>query len=179
VALWDELLAREIELPADYLILSTGIEPNPDNAQVAQLLGLQRTSEGFFLEAHQKLKPVEAATGGIFLCGLAHSPRNLPETILQAQAAAAAAARVLYQRTISSGDYTAWLRDEDCRRCLSCLEICPVGAVSLEAGGKPAIHLETCRGCGICAAQCPAGAITMSRMTESELTAQLKGLFSS
>ena len=179
VAVWDELLSREIQLPADYLILSAGIEPNPDSAQVSQLLGLQRSAEGFFLEAHQKLRPVEAATEGIFLCGLAHSPRNLPETISQAQAAAAAAARVLYQKTIFSGDYTALLSAEQCRRCLSCLEICPVGAISLGDDGKPLIHPEICRGCGTCAAQCPAGAIAMNRLTESEVAAQIKGLFSS
>ncbi len=179
VAVWDELLSREIQLPADYLILSAGIEPNSDSAQVSQLLGLQRSPEGFFLEAHQKLRPVEAVTEGIFLCGLAHSPRNLTETIIQAQAAAAAAARVLFQKTIFTGDYTALLRGEHCRRCLSCLEICPVGAISLGEDGKPIIHLETCRGCGTCAAQCPAGAISMNRLTESELAAQIDGLFSS
>jgi heterodisulfide reductase subunit A len=122
---------------------------------------------------------VEAATEGIFLCGLAHSPRNLPETISQAQAAATAAARVLYQKTILSGDYAALLSAEQCRRCLSCLAICPVGAISLGDDGKPLIHPEICRGCGTCAAQCPAGAITMNRLTESEVAAQIKGLFSS
>jgi heterodisulfide reductase subunit A len=109
---------------------------------------------------------------------LAHSPRNLPETISQAQAAAAAAARVLYQKTILSSDYTAQLHGENCRRCLSCLEICPVGAISLGEDGKPIIHLEICQGCGTCAAQCPARAIVMNRFTESELTAQIEGLFS-
>jgi heterodisulfide reductase subunit A2 len=177
VTVWDELLAREIQLPADYLILSAGIEPQADSGKLSQLLGLQRSVEGFFLEVHQKLRPVEAATEGIFLCGLAHSPRNLPETIAQAQAAAAAAARVLYQTTITSGDFTATLRQEDCRRCLSCLEICPVGAISLGADGKPVIHPEICRGCGTCVAQCPAGAMAMNRLTESELTAQIEGLF--
>ena len=178
LTVWDELLAREIQLPADYLILSAGIEPQADSARISQILGLQRSVEGFFLEAHQKLRPVAAATEGIFLCGLAHSPRNLPETISQAQAAAAAAARVLYQQTTASGDYTALLAGEQCRRCLSCLEICPVGAISLGTDGKPAIHLEICRGCGTCAAQCPAQAISMSRLTESELAAQIQGLFS-
>jgi heterodisulfide reductase subunit A len=179
VTMADELLGREIQLPADFLVLSNGIEPNPNSGPLAQLLGLQRTAEGFFLEAHQKLRPVEAASEGIFLCGLAHSPRNLPETISQAQAAAAAAARVLYQQTILSGDFTARIRAEDCRRCLSCLEICPVGAVSLGEDGKPVVHPETCRGCGTCAAQCPARAIAMNRVTESELSAQIQGLFSS
>jgi heterodisulfide reductase subunit A len=178
VTIWDELLSREIQLPANYLVLSAGIEPQSDSAKLSQLLGVQRSAEGFFLEAHQKLRPVEAATEGIFLCGLAHSPRNLPETISQAQAAAAAAARVLYQKTILSSDYTAQLHGENCRRCLSCLEICPVGAISLGEDGKPVIHLEICRGCGTCAAQCPARAIAMNRLTESELTAQIEGLFS-
>jgi heterodisulfide reductase subunit A len=179
LSFWDELLAREIQLSADYVILSAGIEPDADSAKISQLLGLQRSQEGFFLESHQKLKPVEAATEGIFLCGLAHSPRNLPETIAQAQAAAAAAARVLYHKTILSGEFTALLDQGNCRRCLSCLEICPAGAISLGADGKPVIHLEICRGCGTCVAQCPARAIAMNRLTESELTAQIAGLFSS
>ncbi len=179
VTVWDELLAGEIPLGADYVILSAGIEPDAGNAKLSQLLGLQRSPEGFFLEAHQKLRPVESATEGIFLCGLAHSPRNLPETVAQAQAAAAAAARILYQKRIFSGDFTAQLHEADCRRCLSCLAICPVGAISLGADGKPVIHPEICRGCGTCAAQCPARAIAMNRLSESELTAQIEGLFSS
>jgi heterodisulfide reductase subunit A2 len=179
VTVWDELLAGEIPLGADYVILSAGIEPDADNAKLSQLLGLQRSPEGFFLEAHQKLRPVESATEGIFLCGLAHSPRNLPETVAQAQAAAAAAGRVLYQKRIFSGDFTAQLHEADCRRCLSCLAICPVGAISLGADGKPVIHPEICRGCGTCAAQCPARAIAMNRSSESELTALIEGLFSS
>jgi heterodisulfide reductase subunit A len=176
VAWEDELLGREMQLTADYLILSTGLEPSPDSGRVAQLLGLQRSGEGFFMEAHQKLRPVEAATEGIFLCGLAHSPRSLSETVAQAQAAAGAAARVLYQHTIWSGEYTAWLDQGRCRRCLSCLEICPVGAVHLGPEGKPAIRNQICRGCGTCVAQCPAGAIAMNRLTESELAAQIAGL---
>jgi heterodisulfide reductase subunit A len=177
LALWDELLFREMQLQAEYVILSAGIEPGTDSAKISQLLGLQRSQEGFFLEAHQKLKPVETTTEGIFLCGLAHSPRNFPETIAQAQAAAGAAARILYQQTLFSGEFTAELHQGECCRCLSCLEICPAGAISLGADGKPVIHLEICRGCGTCVARCPARAIAMNRLTESELTAQITGLF--
>jgi heterodisulfide reductase subunit A len=178
ISLWDELLSREMQFSAEYVILSAGIEPDADSAKVSHLLGLQRSPEGFFLEAHQKLKPVEAATEGIFLCGLAHSPRSLPETIAQAQAAAGAASRVLYQQTLFSGELTAQLHQGQCCRCLRCLEICPAGAISLGADGKPVIHLETCRGCGTCVAQCPARALAMNRLTDSELTAQIAGLFS-
>ncbi len=177
VEVWDELLEREVQLQADLVVLSAGIEPGADTVQVAQLLGVQRTPEGFFLEAHQKLKPVEAASEGIFICGLAHSPRSLPETVLQAQAAAAGAARILSQPAFASGEYFATIRSPNCRRCLSCLAICPFGAVSLGEKGRPTIHVELCRGCGLCAAQCPAQAISMSRLTEPELEAQIHGSF--
>jgi len=167
----DELVGGEVSLPADYVVLSAGIEPHPEASHVAQLLGLPRTGEGFFLEAHQKLKPVETATEGIFLCGLAHSPRNLPETISQAQAAAAAAARLLYQQARWSGEETASIAAGTCCRCLSCLITCPVGAIRLTPGGKPRVQTHLCQGCGTCAAHCPALAIQMNRCSEAELTA--------
>lgn len=176
--IWDELLGRELDLPADYVILSAGIEPNPETEQVAQILSLQRGPEGFLMEAHQKLKPVETASEGIFLCGLVHSPRNLLETISQAQAAAAAAARLLYQKRRWSGDMTAAIQARACRRCLSCLETCPVGAIQLGPDGKPEVHPHLCQGCGTCAAQCPAVAITLNRFNEAEMTAQIMGLCS-
>ena len=173
VTVQDELLAGEVKLPADYVVLSAGIEPHPEASQLAQLLGLPRTAEGFFLEAHQKLKPVETAAEGIFLCGLAHSPRHLPETISQAQAAAAAAARLLYQTARWSGEQTASIAAGACCRCLSCVATCPVGAIRLEPGGKPTVQAHLCQGCGTCAARCPALAIQMNRCSEAELTAQI------
>ena len=177
VTVWDELVDEPLTLPATYVILSAGIEPHPETAHVAQVLNLPRSGEGFLMEAHQKLKPVETASEGIFLCGLAHSPRNLPETVAQAQAAAAAAARLLYQKTMVSGESTALIRAGACRRCLTCLAICPVGAIGLGTHGKPIVQPHLCRGCGTCVAQCPAGAITINRNSEAEVTAQIAGLF--
>jgi len=174
---WDELLDCDLHLPADLVVLSAGIEPNPETASVAQLLGLPRSPEGFLMEAHQKLKPVETASEGIFLCGLAHSPRRLPETISQAQAAAAAAARLLYQKSRWSGDLIANIQASACRRCLGCLATCPVGAISLRPDGKPTVQAHLCQGCGTCAAQCPALAIFLNRSTAAEITAQIAGLF--
>lgn len=174
--IFDELLGQEATWPADYIILSAGLEPHPDNRQIAQLLGLQRSAEGFLLEAHQKLRPVETATEGIFLCGLAHSPRNVLETITQAQAAAAAAARLLYQQRRWSGDLTASIRVGACSRCLSCLETCPMGAIQLGPDGKPVVQTHLCQGCGTCVAHCPATAIHLSRYSEAEMAAQLTAL---
>ncbi|MGQ9921628.1 MAG: FAD-dependent oxidoreductase [Desulfobacca sp.] len=174
---WDEILGSDLNLPADLVVLSTGIEPHPETASLAQLLGLPRSAEGFFMEAHQKLKPVETAVEGIFLCGMAHSPRRLPETISQAQAAAGAAARLLYQKSRWSGDLIANIQTGACRRCLGCLATCPVAAIHLRPDGKPAVQAHLCQGCGICAAQCPALAITLSRATAAEIAAQTAGLF--
>jgi heterodisulfide reductase subunit A len=173
VWVWDELLQQEMALAADLLVLSAGIEPPADQGAVAQRLGLPLTLEGFFLEAHQKLRPVETATDGIFLCGLAHYPKSLGETVAQAQAAAARAAAVLFQTELAGGEVTARIDRGRCRRCLTCLEVCPYGAVTVEAGG-PEVLEELCRGCGTCVAECPAGAISFSRYSDEEVEAEIR-----
>ena len=169
---WDELLGQEVELAADLLVLSPGIEPAGDSRQVARLLKISQTLEGFFQEAHLKLRPVDAVAQGVFLCGLAHYPGTLGETVAQAQAAAGRAAGVLFQTTLTSGEVTAHISPEKCRRCLACLGLCPFGAVEL-IDLKPEVRTEVCRGCGLCAAECPAAAISMSRWTDTELAVQI------
>ncbi|MBW2134870.1 MAG: CoB--CoM heterodisulfide reductase iron-sulfur subunit A family protein [Deltaproteobacteria bacterium] len=169
----DELLDQELSLSADLVILSVGIEPAVGSDQVARLLGLSQTLEGFFLEAHQKLRPVDVISEGIFLCGLAHYPKTLGETVAQAQAAAIRAASILFQTELLSGEMAASITTGKCRRCLHCLEVCPFKAVGLEANGKPTIQTEVCQGCGICASECPAEAIQMSRISDAELEAQI------
>jgi heterodisulfide reductase subunit A len=173
VWVWDELLHTEIPLAADLVILSAGIEPPADNGRVAKLLGIPLTLEGFFLEAHQKLRPVETATDGVFLCGLAHYPKSLGETVAQAQAAAARAAAILFQTELAGGEITAGIDEGRCRRCLACVEVCPYGAVKVKAGGRPGVVEELCRGCGTCTAECPAEAVTLTRYTDAEVEAQI------
>ncbi|MBM4284906.1 MAG: CoB--CoM heterodisulfide reductase iron-sulfur subunit A family protein [Deltaproteobacteria bacterium] len=178
VWVWDELLQRELALAADLVILSAGIEPAPDNARLARLLGIPLTQEGFFLEAHQKLRPVETHTYGIFLCGLAHYPKSLGETVAQAQAAAGRAAAILFQTELAGGEITARIDQGRCRRCLTCLQLCPFGAVRAKADGRLEVEEELCRGCGTCTAECPAEAITLSRFTHEELEAQMRAALS-
>ncbi|MDD2901196.1 MAG: FAD-dependent oxidoreductase [Syntrophales bacterium] len=178
VGVWDELLQEEIALAADLVVLSAGIEPPADNVRLSQQLGIPLTLEGFFLEAHQKLRPVETPTDGIFLCGLAHYPKSLGESVAQAQAAAARAGAILFQPELASGEITARIDPGRCRRCLTCLETCPYGAVRLDAGGRPEVQEELCRGCGTCVAECPAEVITLSRYTEAELEAQIRAALS-
>ncbi|MFP3868288.1 MAG: FAD-dependent oxidoreductase [Desulfobacteraceae bacterium] len=172
--IWDELLDQEVSLSTDLVVLSTGIEPAADSDQVARLLGLSQTLEGFFLEAHQKLRPVDAVNEGLFLCGLAHYPKPLGETVAQAQAAASRASSILFQIELLSGEMAAAITPGKCQRCLHCLEVCPFKAVGLEANGQLKIQTEVCQGCGICAAECPAEAIQMSRISDAELEAQIE-----
>ncbi len=174
LAVWvaDELLGQEVALPADLVVLSTGIAPAAGSETVARQLKLAQTQEGFFQEVHPKLRPMDAVSEGVFLCGLAHYPRTLGETATQARAAAARAAGVLFQTELISGEITAAITPGKCRRCLTCLAICPFGAVEA-ADGHLRVSPELCRGCGTCAAECPAAAIVMSRGTEAELSAQI------
>jgi heterodisulfide reductase subunit A len=174
VRVWDELLAKTVTLPADFLVLSTGIEPAAGTSEVAHLLKVPRATGGFFLEAHQKLKPVETMVEGIFLCGLAHYPKSLGESVAQAQAAAIRAAALLFQEKIQQSEISAVIESDNCLLCLNCLRNCPFGAIFVGEEGVPEIKGELCRGCGVCAAECPAGAIRMSRFTDAELSAQIR-----
>jgi heterodisulfide reductase subunit A len=178
VRVWDGLLGRKVDLAADLLVLSAGIEAAPGSDHLARLLGLPQTSGGFFQEVHLKLRPLETVTEGVFLCGLAHYPKSMGETVVQAQAAACRAAAVLFQTELTGGDIFAAIAREKCRRCMSCVDLCPYGAIKAGATGSPVVQVESCRGCGVCAAACPALAITMSRYNELEITAQIKAALS-
>jgi heterodisulfide reductase subunit A-like polyferredoxin len=143
-------------LPANWVVLSAGIEPEPGNAALAQLLKVPLNEAGFFLEAHVKLRPVDFAADGIFLAGLAHSPRAIEETIAQAQAAAVRAAALLSKGTLEATPIIASVNPKLCAACGLCVEICPYGARVLEPDMKYAQVIEVlCQGCGACVAACP------------------------
>ncbi len=169
----DELLGQEVGLSADLVILSAGVRPAADREQVARRLSIPLTLDGFFQEAHQKLRPVDTVADGVFICGVAHYPKSLAESAAQAQAAAQRAAGLLFQTELWGSELVARISAGKCRRCLACRGVCPFGAV-LVADGAPEIQGEICRGCGICAAECPVGAIEMSRAADDELTAQIE-----
>jgi heterodisulfide reductase subunit A len=140
----------------DWLVLSTGIEPEPGNAIVARLLKVPLNETGFFLEAHVKLRPVDFAAEGVFLAGLAHSPRSIEETIAQAQAAAVRAVALLARPRLEATPIVASVNPKLCAACGLCLEVCPYGARVLEPGMAHAEVIEVlCQGCGACVAACP------------------------
>ncbi len=145
-----------ITLPADVVVLSAGIEPEPGNEALSQLLKLPLTAEGFFLEAHVKLRPVDFAADGVFLCGLAHSPRAIDETIAQAQAASIRAVALLSKPQLTATPIIASVNPRLCSACGVCVEICPYGARRLEPGAPYAKVIDVlCQGCGACIVACP------------------------
>jgi heterodisulfide reductase subunit A len=166
-----------IEIEADSLVLSTGLEAPKDNRKLADILKVPLNGDGFFVEAHLKLRPVDFATEGIFLCGLAHSPKMLDENIAQASAAAARAATVLSKTLLEAGAQVASVDQDKCISCLTCLRACPYGAPMVNADQKAEIVAAKCLGCGICAAECPAHAIKLNHFETAQFRSMIDELF--
>ncbi len=166
----DSILARSLALDADLLVLSTGIEPNEDNRQLSQLLKVPLDADGFFLEAHVKLRPVDFATEGVFVCGLAHYPKDISESIAQARAAASRAATVLSKSEIEAEGKVAAVDTSRCSGCGECVEVCAYKAIELDVVRRVAVVNEaTCKGCGTCAATCRAGAIDLKGFRNEQI----------
>jgi heterodisulfide reductase subunit A len=145
-----------ITLPAEAVVLSAGIEAESDNEDLARLFKLPLTEERFFLEAHVKLRPVDFAADGVYLCGLAHSPRAIDETIAQAQAAAVRAVTLLAKKELTATPIIAQVNPRLCAACGLCVEVCPYSARILEPDMDYAEVVEVlCQGCGACIVACP------------------------
>jgi heterodisulfide reductase subunit A-like polyferredoxin len=165
-----------VAIEADYVVLSTGIEAK-SNRVLADMLKVPLNSDGFFQEAHLKLRPVEFATEGIFLCGLAHSPKLADENISQARAAAARAATVLSRTHLEIGAQVSHVDQNKCISCLTCAHVCPYGAPTVNLDHKAEIITAKCMGCGICAAECPAHAIQLNHFKADQFKTMLDTLF--
>jgi heterodisulfide reductase subunit A-like polyferredoxin len=167
---------RELVLRPDLLVLSTGIAPAPDNRALSATLRTSLTADGFFLEAHPKLRPVDLASEGVFVCGLAHSPRFMDETIAQAQAAAGRAATILARPYLEIGGQVARVDPLKCTACMTCVKVCPYGAPTTNDRQKVEIQGAKCMGCGSCVAACPARAIQLQHQEDRQLVAALDEL---
>jgi heterodisulfide reductase subunit A-like polyferredoxin len=165
-----------LEIEADNVILSTGIDAPAENRAISDMLKLQLNSDGFFLEAHVKLRPVDFATEGIYLCGLAHSPKMIDENISQAKAAASRAATVLSKTSLEVGAVVSEVNQDKCISCMTCVHACPYGAPFANGDGKGEIAAAKCMGCGICASECPARAIQLNHFETEQFTVVLENL---
>jgi heterodisulfide reductase subunit A len=164
----------------DMIVLSVGVIPRHDNDVVKKLFTLSSTSDGFLMESHPKLKPVDAPTGGIFFAGCAEYPKDIKDSVTQASAAAARSGVLLSAGKIKIEAITAVVDEEKCTFCGVCAKVCPFNAIIFEKGAKtPARVIEaSCKGCGTCSAECRFDAITMQHFTDRQMYAQIEAILS-
>jgi heterodisulfide reductase subunit A len=181
IKVYHELRRGEIELPCDMLVLTTPLIPAEDNQNISKMLKVSLDEFGFLLEAHLKLRPVEFAMDGIYICGSAKWPTDVPEGISQAYAAAAKAAGPLRMGYVKAEALNAFVNEDECSGCGICELLCPFQAIELQPkDDKRVSHVNEaiCKGCGTCGAACPSGAISMHHFTDEQILAQVEALFS-
>ncbi len=171
----DHVLDRKLKVETDLLALSAGMVPQ-DTEELANILKVSRNPEGYFLEAHVKLRPVDMAADGVFVCGTAHSPKLISETIAQSLAAAARATTFLSQPEILLSAVTARVNPDLCAACLICVRSCPYGVPRINESGVSEIDEAMCHGCGICAAECPAKAIELNWYEDDQILSKVDAL---
>jgi len=177
IEVFDPVLQQNVIVQADLLNLATAIEPHPTR-DLASTFKLPVNDEQFFMEAHAKLRPVEFASDGIFVCGLAHYPKAIEESIAQAQAAASRAMTVLARNKVQISPLISQIDQSKCIGCGLCVELCPFGAIraeEIEEGVTRAVNIPaSCKGCGLCAASCPQHAIDMLHFRDAQIEASLE-----
>ncbi len=177
VLVLDQNLKATLEFAADYLVLSAAIRPHQASKEIAELFKLPTDPDGFFMEAHLKLRPLDFAGSGLFVCGLAHSPKYIEESIAQAQGAAARALGILARKEMYVGGAVARVDPLKCAICLTCMRTCPFGVPRVDqAEGVVTIDPAACQGCGNCASACPRKAIEVMHHRDRQFAAKIEGI---
>jgi len=172
----DHVLQMEVKINPDLVILASGIAPN-DNKPLFEKFKVPTNAEGFLVEAHAKLRPVDFASDGLFVAGLAHYPKPLEETIAQARASVARAMTILSRDSLMVGGVVAEVTKEKCAVCLTCVRSCPYDIPYIHADGYAQIDASECHGCGACVAECPGKAIKLNHFTDQQIVAKTDALF--
>jgi heterodisulfide reductase subunit A len=160
----------------DMVVLSVGVQPSADRDKLAGMLTLSKTSDGFFMESHPKLKPVDAPTRGVYFAGFCESPKDIKDSVCQAGAAASRAGALLNAGKITIEAITSVIDEEVCSKCGLCAKVCPYGAITWQKGEVATVIEAACAGCGACGATCTFGAITMRHFTDDQLLAQVRAV---
>jgi heterodisulfide reductase subunit A len=177
VRVFDPILNEAVVLPADVVALSVGVVPNPENAAIGQMLKVPTNQDGFFLEAHVKLRPVDFQTDGVFMCGMSHSPKFSDESITQANAAVSRACTILTLDFIEAEGKTAYVNKDRCSACGLCEINCPYSAIQVDVKeGCAVVNTVLCKGCGVCTASCRMNAVDLYGFNNEEVLAQIENL---
>jgi heterodisulfide reductase subunit A len=177
VRVFDQNLMEDVQLAPDMLVLSVATLPDPNNEDMSKSLKVPLSKDGFFLEAHMKLRPVDFATEGVFLCGAAHSPKFIDESISQAEAAVSRACTVLSREFLEAEGIVSQVISEKCSGCETCILVCPFDAIEKDDKGKAAVNELLCKGCGACVAACRAGAIQQRCFDDDQLLSVIRAAF--
>lgn len=176
VKVYDALLYMDIEIPCDLVVLSTPLVQHEYGKELSRMLKVPLGSDGFFLEAHVKLRPVDFATDGIYVCGTAHSPKDVSESVMQAYAAASRASIPMAMGRVKSEAIIASVYEDKCMGCGLCKDLCKFGAIVIE-GRRAKVIAPLCKGCGMCAASCPSNSLIMKHFTDHQVIAQINAAF--
>jgi heterodisulfide reductase subunit A len=177
----DPVLGQRLAIDTDFLVLSAAMIPSAGSMEVARLFKVPLNPDGFFQEAHVKLRPVDFAAEGIFLCGTNHYPKHISETISQAYGAAGRAVTLLSQDTVTASGAVCEVKENDCVSCGACITACMYGAVEFcdtPEGKKARVNPILCKGDGLCCAKCPTNAIVLKHFTDEEIFCQIDAALS-
>jgi heterodisulfide reductase subunit A len=177
VTVFDQFLQEEVELPADMVILNTALEGDDTAEDLKKLLKIPMGEGRYFMEAHAKIRPLDFPTDGVYLCGAAHSPKGIADSISQAVGAASRAAVPMMKGWVTIEPLTSSVDPDICSGCGICIQVCPYSAMEKDPGtGKSRVIEALCKGCGACGATCPQSAITMKGYTDAQLDTQVETL---
>jgi heterodisulfide reductase subunit A len=175
----DTLSQKLLRVPVDMVILCTAMEPRKDSVEISRTFGIAIGSDGFFLEEHPKLEPVSTATSGVFLAGACQGPKDIPDTVAQAKAAASMAQALTSKGEVEVEPMISGIDPDLCIGCQVCIGLCPYSAIEFdERHGISVVNEAVCKGCGSCAAHCPSGAAKVKHFTDRQIFAEIEGLLS-
>jgi len=180
VTVTDPILGKKIAIDADSVALAAAVIPSATSNEIAKLFKVSLNPDGFFMEAHVKLRPVDFAADGIFLCGMAHYPKHISETISQAYGAAGRAATILSKDSVTASGAVCEVNESKCVGCGQCQSVCKYGAIELHdtpQGKKARVIPVLCKGCGLCSTKCPTGAITSKHYTDEQILTEIEAAF--
>ncbi len=171
----DTLLGKPMQFDnVDLVVLSTGVVPPASTKEIAHVLNLSQSPDGFLLEAHPKLRPVDSFNDGIFVAGMAQGPKDIPDTVAQAKAAASGAMALMGKGKITVEPYFSVVDEDKCSGCRVCVAVCPYNAVTITKEGRAHVNPAMCKGCGTCTSSCPSLAIVSQHYTDGQIASMIE-----